>query len=113
LRGATYYMMGDLARARADLNQAFTFGPSANFPYVFLALIHLAEGDFEAAGASIRVTLQNFPDPDFYSRLVHATLGREDRFSPIISAFTHLLLARYDQAVEAAERALGLVGFRA
>lgn len=102
-RGALYYVSGRQDAAREDLEAAIALEPNANFPYVYAALIAINEGRFETAAQYIKVILEDFPDPNLYSRIVGTTVGGHDDFGPLVTVFVNVSMGRYEQAIEAAK----------
>ena len=109
-RGALYYLMGRLDAARADLEGAIALEPNANFPYVYAALIAIYEGRFDDAQQYVRIILEEFPDPNLYSRIVGTTVGGNDDFGPLVTVFVNVSMGRYEQAIEAAKEGHERIG---
>jgi serine/threonine protein kinase/tetratricopeptide (TPR) repeat protein len=109
-RGSTHYTAGHYDQARADLELAITLKPNANYPYALAAMLAVSEGRFADANQSIQTILDEYPDPELYSRIVGATVGGLDSYGPIISAFINLTLGRYEESLESAETAIQRIG---
>ncbi len=109
-RGALYYLLGDYDHARSDLDASIALQPDANYPYAMAGLTAIAQGRFADAFANIQVILDDFPDPDLYSRIVGATVGGHDTFGPLISTFINVSLGRYEQAISTANTGIERVG---
>ena len=109
-RGAIYYLMGDYDHARADLDASIALQPDANYPYALAGLTAIMQGRFVDAFANIQVILDDFPDPDLYSRIVGATVGGNDTFGLFISTFINVSLGRYEQAISAANTGIERLG---
>jgi tetratricopeptide (TPR) repeat protein len=89
--------------AREDFEAAIALEPNANFPYAYAALIAINEGRFDDAAQYVRVILEEFPDPNLYSRIVGTTVGGHDDFGPLVTVFVNVSMGRYEQAIEAAK----------
>lgn len=108
LRASIYYEAGEYRLARNDLERALALKPTANFPYVLLALVELREGNLSEAAALMGVILTEFPDPSFMNRLITATFGDKmvSGQAVILSSFGNLVLGRYDVVVDEAQAGL-------
>jgi len=109
-RGTVYYSLGQMDRAEADLQAAIALEPTANFPYVYRALLALRAGEWAEASAMLRIIVQEFPDPSYMERLITATFGDKvpSPYDLLLSAFTYQALGRYDQALEQATQGAAL-----
>jgi tetratricopeptide (TPR) repeat protein len=112
-RGSIYYMIADdipsgYALARQDLEASIALNPTANFPYVFYALLSLHEGRVEDARQAIWIVLTEFPDPSYLTRLMRATFQGTtvDPYEVVLSAFTNQTLGRYSTVLEDAQRGI-------
>ncbi len=107
-RGAIYYQSGAYDIAQDNIDQAIALAPTANFPYIYGALLAMHEGRIDDAGAMIRTILEQYPDPDFMNRLIAAFFGGSalDSYGYKLSAFGNMVLGRYDDALDAAESGL-------
>jgi tetratricopeptide (TPR) repeat protein len=103
-RGAIYYQSGAYDVARRDIEQAIALQPTANFPYVYGALLALHQGRIQDASLMVRTILEQFPDPAHMNRLIGAMFGEDTlaSFGYTLSGFGNMVLGRYDQVLAAA-----------
>lgn len=109
-RGALHYFLGQPDAARADLEAAIALEPNANFPYVYAALVAVHDGRFDDAANYVQIILEEFPDPNLYSRIVGTAVGGHDDFGPLVTVLVNVALGRYEQAIEAAKEGHERIG---
>lgn len=102
-RGATYYQTGAYDIARRDIEAAIALQPTANFPYVYGALVALHQGRLNDASLMIRTILEQYPDPAHMNRLIGAMFGADTltSFGYTLSGFGNMVLGRYDNVLAA------------
>lgn len=110
MRGAFYYQMDDLERAKADYERAIALKPNANFPYVISGMIALREGRMADARMHMDTILREFTDPLFASRISTVAFGDQSKspFGEVFAAFGYLILDQYDEMLQAAQAAVRL-----
>lgn len=109
-RAAAYYLDGQYDLAWADYERALALEPQANFPYIPAAFILLREGRVLESAQLVNTVIVRFPDTTFSMRMVVSTFGSTSGavavFGPAFSAFTNLILRRYDLAIADIDAAL-------
>jgi serine/threonine protein kinase/tetratricopeptide (TPR) repeat protein len=107
-RGVFYYMLGDLAAARADQEAAIKLGPDMNLPYISSVQIALREGRLTNAKGLIFDASLRFPNPMFGQRVFSAFYGSKvpNFIGPFNAAFGSLMVGQYAEAITYADVAL-------
>ncbi len=107
-RGFLYYMLGDLAAARADQERAILRDPDINMPYISSALIALHEARLADAATLIKEASTRFPNPTFGMRVFSAFYGDKvpNFFGPLQAAFGSLMVGQYAETVAYTDIAL-------
>lgn len=109
-RAAAYYLDGQYDLAWADYERALALEPQANFPYIPAAFILLRQGRVLESAQLIDTVIVRFPDTTFSMRMLASTFGSTSGevavFGPAFSAFTNLILRRYDLAIADVDAAL-------
>jgi serine/threonine protein kinase/tetratricopeptide (TPR) repeat protein len=100
-RAALYYIKGDYVSAKADYERAIELGPTANFPYPFLVMLALRDGDIPEVQRLMHEVRTDFGDPSIGNRTINAAYG--DTFSipfgPWMSAFGNIVLGQFDDVL--------------
>lgn len=109
IRGAVRYLQGDYEAARADYESAIANDPKANFPYLYMMMIELREGNLDQVNHWLTTALQQFPDPTLGNRLMASFAGtgrNADVFGQTVASFGNLVLGQYQEATQSADVAL-------
>lgn len=111
MRGSFYFLSGDYANAKVDLEASVERDPKANFPYVLLMNIAVREGELDKISVLMDTVLNQFPDPSLANRVI-LTAGNQPAYggfySSMLSAFSNMALQQYDDAVQDLEAAVKL-----
>jgi serine/threonine protein kinase/tetratricopeptide (TPR) repeat protein len=108
-RGASYFLLKDYTRAKADLEQALVLNPDFPPAYPFLTAIAMREGDLVNSQEYFQILQTRFPDPSFTERLLVATYDVDADESSLVAgvtAFTSFALAQWDDVIRNTEVAL-------
>ncbi|MEP7286459.1 MAG: TIR domain-containing protein [Chloroflexota bacterium] len=102
LRGAFYYLKGDYDKVRVDINRAIALKPTANFPYLFAALMALREGRFTETQHLIAQSNADFPDVTLGQRVIETTFGAgtPSSITAMFDIYGALLIRQYDEAID-------------
>ena len=100
-RGVLHYIKGDYAAANIDYTRSIELGPTANFPYPFLVMLALREGDIFESQRLMNEVRSRFSDPSIGNRTINATFGDTFPipFGPWLSAFGNLVLGQFDNVI--------------
>ncbi|MCL4877240.1 MAG: protein kinase [Anaerolineae bacterium] len=111
-RGSFYYLEGDYANARADLEQSIGIGANSAIPYITSNMLAIREGRINDSIALLNTVLTDFPDPTLTVRLSSLLPGGESTnnryFTVSTSAFSNMVLGQYEAAIENADEALAI-----
>ncbi|PDW03008.1 serine/threonine-protein kinase [Candidatus Viridilinea mediisalina] len=108
-RGAIQHALGNYEAARADLNQAVALGPDVSFPYKYLMLIMLREGEVEDAQQIYTTVMHDFPDQLYGAHILDALVGKEGNvIGPFLYAFGELSFGAFDETIRYLDASLAL-----
>ncbi|RRR77687.1 MAG: serine/threonine-protein kinase, partial [Candidatus Viridilinea halotolerans] len=108
-RGAIKHALGDFAGARTDLSQAIGFEPDVSFPYKYLMLIMLREGNLAEAQQIYQTVTTDFPDQLYGANILDALVGREGNvIGPFLYAFAQLAFGEFEATVQYLDASLAL-----
>jgi serine/threonine protein kinase/tetratricopeptide (TPR) repeat protein len=107
--GATQYLQGDYAAARASFEASISQNPQTNFPYLYMMMLEVRQGNLDQVNQALATALQRFPDPTLGNRLLESFIGQGNNvnfFGETVAAFGSLVLGQYQDATQSAENAL-------
>ncbi|HEX3049506.1 MAG TPA: serine/threonine-protein kinase, partial [Aggregatilineaceae bacterium] len=111
LRGASYYHQGRYDQAMSDFATSIELNPDSSLPYAYAGLTAIVQGQMDTASTMIEGLLSRFPEPDLYYRVISAAFGDQFLGQPaVVSIFTNVSLARYNEALKATEIGLAALG---
>lgn len=108
--GALYFYLGAYDQARIQYAEAFRLGNLEPYPYPYLIMIELRDGNLGASQALLQELLNDYPDPFLGSRVNVAVFGddrnRQNPVGPFYLAFGNLSLGQFEAALQSINEAI-------
>lgn len=106
MRGYLWLRLGDLDKAKTDIDKSLDLKPAENWPYLWGVSIALRQGRLADAQQYSNDAFAKFPDPDAGEKWALLVASEnKNPFTPILSAFWSWNLGQFNKAIQKAQSA--------